>query len=470
MLFFLFSWVVSIPAYAVKGAYNLEKRVLPIDWQECCKTANEVARECDPGDEYYAQFKNYVFEPSDIPDRPQVQVDPHLLAQDIKIWFLLHKDLSLWQKRFLKIAKRSGCIDTVLGFGEYLCSQYQFKAGLELLEILGKRGAELAKFVSMEQEIEGRLYEDFTDWLKKKKWAAELKTVQESAGKVSVQNQVFGLADRIRAHGKTDDAEALYGMTFNFPDQTGLYRAADMFVDDYNALVANGVNRPSANIFRLLNKASACFERLDLDPEAGSYWAAHETNRLIEHYTWWYVHHPQMVQEIGEKGLESAFSYIRKNQYLISQIINAKTYSLSESKDLATILSEQGFVLAVVQSPKDERTCQHIWVNELGVQVRIKPKWGQFSIGMTQKNPLIWKKGKAVGLEKSPNGSYLIDDPQNEIFKVSKYFLIPAFNNRHWDRSLPVDGSGHAMSDAHLQIGYSDSTKVANRFKSLTLK
>lgn len=247
-----------------------------------------------------------------------------------------------------------------------------------------------------------------------------------------------------------------------YSDQYSLDIAA-MFVDSYNKQVTNNHNdRPTKSMFNALQIAESAFRNSAMtgDPEETIFWVHNDVTQKIKNILFFYCDRA-LLNNLSSDKLHQTARLMSTKFPLIEKIQQVHSYGLYQNNlDLFYLLQNQGFSLIKYHMPHQHHLVQHIWVNQDGIQIRIKPNRQEITIGLTYKNPLVWSEnGEVVALRRDQSGNLILDDRYNEVFKIVSFMAVPATlknNLQDWHISVPTVEVQNTMDQAHLRLSPSD--------------
>jgi hypothetical protein len=250
-------------------------------------------------------------------------------------------------------------------------------------------------------------------------------------------------------------ATELFDLLDAYDGGTTSERAGLSCIEDYNRILDEQKPlRPDESIMDALVRALDFFHRTKLRASDTGFFVEEQAKKLFVHYLWYFNKEPRMIQMIKSKctshDLISTLSQTK-------QMLEMKSYGTGDPDDLAILLQQQRYVL--VREPSS----QHIWVNQSGIQVRVKknsdprfkhPHTGQFSVGLVQENPLEWDAFDVIRVKLHANNKYYVCDHENEIVKGIPGFIIPAFlSEQAWFKDFgEIKARNLIMAKAHLYI------------------
>jgi len=401
--------------------------------------------------------------------RPQLITDQALaeLGQRLMDFFRRHQGQPSFTETTLDLLREmvqsEGVVSTALGFSNYLQERRQFPECIELLELLEQAKVPGAALGKIGADYEFRQFTRFTNWLNLKGSEEEKDFFHKNSMNKSISSWIYTFAVKRRDEGRIEQAEELYNIAAMLNDDTANLSAATMFVELYNQKAAQGGSQPQVSLFTALKKASKHYTAVSPDLGEEAHWALKKVEGLLETYRWWFINHPQLERALTTKRTNEIYSLYQQNLRVISEIMTSKSYGTGNLDDLAEVLNRHGFVLTLVWT--NNYLNQHIWTSETGLQVRLKPLTGEFTVGISVTNPLVWNNHFANRVRKYQDGSYVMNDYSNEAIKISTEFLIPAFRRGQWDYSHAQALIQKALDDAHLHLNILNPAKVLNKYK-----
>lgn len=244
-------------------------------------------------------------------------------------------------------------------------------------------------------------------------------------------------------------SEKVFNMAGRYGNFSAYDSLASMFIQAYNN-EAQYRNSPTPRLIAYLKKAYKYLDQNAYDPTDPQLWLALKAKKKMQKFILWFAEHPQLINQIG--SYDDIFRLYDRNIDTVRQIERCVTYgTIYSTTDLLQVLTNNGFRMVLWHHPDIPNVTQHIWVNEDGIMVRLKPGHHQFTVGFTDKNPVIFADDGSISLAYA-NGKKLLNVNENEILKFSSSFLIPTRNFSIWSDNTSNAQQDELMGQAHYRL------------------